>query len=64
MCICVLGYLFVMGVVCCVGAGSYGSLARFRSISRMMKVNNSTVIGASGDYADFQEVKDDLEMMV
>lgn len=34
--------------------GSYGSLARFRSISRLLKVNDTTMLGASGDYADFQ----------
>lgn len=35
---------------------SYGSLARFRNVERMIKVGNSTVIGASGDYSDFQYI--------
>ena len=43
--------------------GSYGSLARFPSISRITKVNENTVIGATGDYADFQFVKDVLELI-
>jgi len=34
--------------------GSYGSLARFPNVQRIIKVNDSTVIGAGGDYADFQ----------
>ena len=34
--------------------GSYGSLARFRSVSRVKKVTDSCVVAASGDYADFQ----------
>ncbi|XP_025048275.1 LOW QUALITY PROTEIN: proteasome subunit beta type-4 [Alligator sinensis] len=44
--------------------GSYGSLARFRNISRIMKVNDNTVLGASGDYADFQYLKQVIDQMV
>ncbi|KAK7881037.1 hypothetical protein WMY93_032343 [Mugilogobius chulae] len=44
--------------------GSYGSLARFRNISRLMKVNNNTILGASGDYADYQHLKQVIEQMV
>ena len=29
-----------------------------------MKVNDSTIIGSSGDHADFQNVKDILERMM
>ena len=36
--------------------GSYGSLARYKNISRLLKVNNSTVVGGGGDYADFQHI--------
>ena len=61
----VLGVKFDGGVVIAADTlGSYGSLARFRSVSRLMKVNDSTVIGATGDYADFQNVKDDIENMM
>jgi len=38
--------------------GSYGSLARFTQLNRIMKVNESTVLGAGGDYADFQFIGD------
>lgn len=38
----------------CSSPGSYGSLARFRSVSRVRKVTDSCVVAASGDYADFQ----------
>eukprot|EP00118_Oscarella_pearsei_P013284 m.104769 g.104769 ORF g.104769 m.104769 type:complete len:282 (+) comp37212_c0_seq34:696-1541(+) len=44
--------------------GSYGSLARYRSISRMLRVNDKTIIGASGDYADFQSMKETVEQKV
>jgi len=38
--------------------GSYGSLARFTEISRVLKVNETTVLAAGGDYADFQFLSD------
>lgn len=44
-----------------ISLGSYGSLARFRSLSRLMKVNENTVIGASGDIADFQYIQETLK---
>ena len=44
--------------------GSFGSMARFPGISRMTQVNNNTVVAASGDYADFQFVKDNLELIM
>lgn len=36
---------------------SYGSLARFTNVPRIHKVNNTTVIGAGGEYSDFQSIK-------
>ncbi|KAM9838920.1 proteasome subunit beta type-4 [Aulostomus maculatus] len=61
----VLGVKFTGGVVIAADMlGSYGSLARFRNISRLMKVNNSTILGASGDYADYQYLKQVIEQMV
>ncbi|KAJ7307243.1 hypothetical protein JRQ81_009239 [Phrynocephalus forsythii] len=61
----VLGVKFDGGVIIAADLlGSYGSLARFRNISRMMKVNDSTVLGASGDYADFQYLQQVVEQMV
>lgn len=38
--------------------GSYGSMARFPDLQRLLKVNDKTVIGAGGDYADFQFLTD------
>lgn len=38
--------------------GSYGSMARFPDLNRIMKVNDSTILGAGGDYADFQYIGD------
>nr|XP_056708780.1 proteasome subunit beta type-4 [Euleptes europaea] len=61
----VLGVKFDGGVIIAADMlGSYGSLARFRNISRVMKVNDSTVLGASGDYADFQYLKQVIDQMV
>lgn len=36
---------------------SYGSLARFRDVERLIPVGASTVIGASGDISDFQHIQ-------
>ncbi len=44
--------------------GSYGSLARYRDVSRILRVNDSTILGAGGDYADFQFVKSIIEQRV
>lgn len=35
---------------------SYGSLARFRDVQRIQAIGESTVLGCSGDIADFQHV--------
>ncbi|XP_067832076.1 proteasome subunit beta type-4 [Heptranchias perlo] len=61
----VLGVKFDGGVILAADMlGSYGSMARFRNISRLMKVNNSTILGASGDYADYQYLKQAIEQMM
>ncbi|KAM6395208.1 proteasome subunit beta type-4 [Rhynochetos jubatus] len=61
----VLGVKFSGGVLVAADMmGSYGSLARFRSISRLLRVNDTTVLGASGDYADFQYLKQVIDQMV
>jgi len=39
---------------------SYGSLARFKNIERMRVVGKKTLIGASGEYSDFQYLLDVL----
>jgi len=61
----VLGIKFSDGVVIAADTlGSYGSLARYRSLSRILKVNDTTVMGTSGDYADFQYMKSVIEQKV
>ncbi|XP_064330850.1 proteasome subunit beta type-4 [Phalacrocorax carbo] len=61
----VLGAKFDGGVIIAADMmGSYGSLARFRGISRLLKVNDTTMLGASGDYADFQYLKQIIDQMV
>ena len=37
--------------------GSYGSLAMFKSLQRIVGVNNQTIIGAGGEFSDFQYVQ-------
>ncbi|XP_049783141.1 proteasome subunit beta type-4-like [Schistocerca nitens] len=55
----VIGVKFDSGVVIAADMlGSYGSLARFRNISRIMKVNKNIILGAGGDYADYQYLCD------
>ncbi|TMW55818.1 hypothetical protein Poli38472_008466 [Pythium oligandrum] len=41
--------------------GSYGSLARFTDQRRITAVHDTTLIGAGGDFSDFQFIKDKLE---
>ncbi|KWU46692.1 20S proteasome subunit beta 7, partial [Rhodotorula sp. JG-1b] len=58
----VLGLKFKDGVMLAADClASYGSLARFKDIRRLYKVSESTMIGASGDMADFQQVKHMLQ---
>jgi 20S proteasome subunit beta 7 len=61
----VLGLKFDDGIIIAADTlGSYGSLARYRTVSRLMKVNDTTVMGAGGDYADFQFIKSIIEQRV
>jgi len=41
--------------------GSYGSLARFKDCPRLLKVNHRVLLGAGGDYADYQYLKSVIE---
>jgi len=43
---------------------SYGSLARFRSVERMKSVGKHTLIGASGEYSDFQYIMTLLDDLI
>lgn len=61
----VLGVVFDGGVMIAADMlGSYGSLARFRNCPRLMKVNDATILGAGGDYADFQYLQNVIEQKV
>lgn len=44
--------------------GSYGSLARYRNCPRVFKINDNIILGAGGDYGDFQYVKDLIDQLV
>eukprot|EP01111_Echinosteliopsis_oligospora_P017561 TRINITY_DN765_c0_g1_i1.p1 TRINITY_DN765_c0_g1~~TRINITY_DN765_c0_g1_i1.p1 ORF type:complete len:257 (+),score=81.89 TRINITY_DN765_c0_g1_i1:57-827(+) len=44
--------------------GSYGSLARFYVLERMKKIGDYTVIGAGGDYSDYQHIIKMLDELV
>jgi len=58
----VLGVCFDNGVVIAADTlASFGSLARFRDCKRVMKVNDATVLGAGGDYADYQFLENLIE---
>ncbi|KAF6202758.1 hypothetical protein GE061_003160 [Apolygus lucorum] len=41
--------------------GYYGKMMRFRNVDRFIKVNSNTLILGSGDYSDFQYIKDVVE---
>jgi len=43
--------------------GSYGSLARFRGVERILKVNDNTILGCMGDFADYQYLKGIIEQI-
>lgn len=54
----VVGITFKDGVMIATDTlASYGSLARYRNVDRIMKVNENIILGAGGDYADFQYLK-------
>jgi len=58
----VLGLCFKDGVVIAADdLASYGSLARFRNVPRLMRVNENVVMGCTGDYADFQHLAKTIE---
>jgi len=43
---------------------SYGSLARYRNVKRIRTISNNTLIGAGGEYSDFQELMLTLDDLV
>ncbi|KAJ3161064.1 Proteasome subunit beta type-7 [Geranomyces michiganensis] len=61
----VLGLKYKDGIMLAADTlASYGSLARFRDVERLIKVGNTTIIGASGDISDFQYISHLLEKIL
>ncbi|KAM0793220.1 hypothetical protein ACM66B_000687 [Microbotryomycetes sp. NB124-2] len=61
----VLGIKFKNGVMLAAdNLASYGSLARFKDIERLQQVGSATIVGASGDMADFQKVRKMLDALI
>jgi len=44
--------------------GSYGGLAMFKSLPRLQSINNSTLLGAGGEYSDFQHIIKLLDQLI
>jgi len=50
-----LGLTYAGGVMLAADTlGSYGSTKRYKSVSRLLPVNGSTLVGAGGELSDFQ----------
>lgn len=53
----VVAVKYAEGVIMCTDTlASFGSLARFSDVPRMAAIGPSILLGASGEYSDFQEV--------
>ncbi|OUC46227.1 peptidase, T1 family [Trichinella nativa] len=51
----VIALMFDQGVVIAADTKlSYGRFSRYKGVSRLMRVNDNTILGVSGDYADYQ----------
>lgn len=61
----ILGIKYKDGVMLCGDTlVSYGSLAKFRTVERIKKLNKNTMIGGTGDYSDFQFVVKELGELI
>ncbi|KAL7719327.1 Proteasome subunit beta [Entamoeba marina] len=61
----VLGIKYNDGVLIAADTlGSYGSMALFRDLDRVVKVGNFSVMAASGEYSDFEEVNQIMQKKV
>lgn len=57
----VLGIRYKDGVMVIADTlASYGSMARFNKVERIAEINENTLIAASGEYSDYQQLKKDL----
>ena len=53
----VIAVKYSEGIIMCTDTlASYGSMAIFKQIPRMAAIGNSTLLGAGGEYSDFQEI--------
>ena len=61
----VIGFCFKDGVILAADTlGSYGSLARYKNVDRIVKINDKIILAAGGDYADFQFIKSAIDQKV
>jgi len=61
----VIGITFDGGVAIAADTlASYGKMARFKTVPRVYKVNERTIIGMGGDYADYQFLHSVIETKV
>jgi hypothetical protein len=61
----VLAIKYRDGVMMCADTlGSYGSMAKFTDLCRLRAVGQFTLLGASGEYSDFQYIMDLLDELV
>ncbi|KAL7198481.1 hypothetical protein ACSBR2_020885 [Camellia fascicularis] len=44
--------------------GSYGSTLRYKSVERMKPVGKHSLLGASGEISDFQEILHNLDELI
>ena len=55
----VIGVAFDGGIIMAADTlVSYGSMARYKNCERIKVVNSNTIVGAAGDYADYQFLTD------
>ncbi|XP_066597872.1 proteasome subunit beta type-4 [Prorops nasuta] len=61
----VVGLHFKDGVIIAADTlASYGSLARYYNVERILKVNDNIMLGVTGDYADYQCVKSSIQKKI
>lgn len=61
----VLGIKYTTGVLVAADTlVTYGSLARYQDVERVFKINNTTVLGGSGDFADIQGMKRSIDLKI
>jgi len=51
-------------LMACDMLGAYGSTKRYKSVQRILRVNENTIVGASGEISDFQYISNLLEELV